>query len=59
MREMLLASHLSPKRHVRVDVFPEIPAACKGCVWLLTAGVKVMCPFARCVRREGWVADQT
>ncbi|AVO22591.1 hypothetical protein [Anoxybacillus phage A403] len=28
---------------------------CKGCFWLLTGNV---CPFKRCVRGFGWVADK-
>lgn len=46
------------RRHARADVFARVPEQCQGCVWLMTAGATSVCPFARCVRRHGWVADR-
>jgi len=49
----------STPRYARADFIPLVPAACKGCVWLRTDSGTAMCPFARCVRRRGWVADRS
>lgn len=46
--------HLGAPRYARAEFTPLVPAECKGCVWVRTDGGKVMCPFARCVRWEGW-----
>lgn len=48
----------STPRYARADVIPLVPAACKGCVWVRTDSGTAMCPFARCVRWEGWVATK-
>lgn len=49
----------SLRRFPRAPVYVKVPTYCKGCVWVIPSGNKALCPFARCVRRKGWVADQT
>lgn len=49
---------VSPRRHARAHVVPRVPEQCHGCVWLMTAGATPVCPFCRCVRKHGWVADR-
>lgn len=42
------------RRHARAHVVPQVPEQCQGCVWVRTDSGTAMCPFARCVRLEGW-----
>jgi len=29
---------------------------CKSCIWLINGS---LCPFSRCIKVKGWVADKT
>lgn len=46
----------STPRYARAEVFAKVPEQCRGCVWLRTDSGTAMCPFARCVRKQGWIA---
>lgn len=42
------------KRGIRMKI-KDKGNGCKGCIWLDREG---LCPFLRCVKKNGWAADK-